>query len=99
MPGYGGAWDRLAAKAKRALTERMHITGIQPKCWLCTEYIDLTLDHRDRMSLTFDHIVAKIDGGQDSLDNIAPAHRACNTRRSNEMKKHRGNRIVNTRDW
>jgi 5-methylcytosine-specific restriction endonuclease McrA len=57
-------------------------------CWLCGYDIDLTLDARDRMSATVDHVIP-LDRGGSECDpaNLRPAHRACNSSKGNRTSK------------
>jgi len=53
-------------------------------CWLCGQPIDLTLHHNARMSFTVDERIPRSLGGSTTdLTNLFPAHRACNSARSN----------------
>lgn len=48
-------------------------------CHLCGEAIDPDLPSNHPMDLTIDHVVPRAAGGSDDLDNLRPAHRACNS--------------------
>jgi len=50
----------------------------RPPCHLCGKDIDYDADHLDPMSFQIDHIVPLAKGGQDTLENLAAAHRGCN---------------------
>jgi 5-methylcytosine-specific restriction endonuclease McrA len=56
-------------------------------CQLCNpdstknSRIDLTLDTHHPRAFSIDHIIALADGGTNTLDNMWPAHRQCNTRK------------------
>lgn len=50
-------------------------------CWLCKQPIDLSVDRREPGGMSVDHVIPRSKGGGDSLDNLRPAHRACNVRR------------------
>lgn len=95
MPGYSSAWRRL--------TERLRAHEVDPWCWWCNQPIDLRLDSRDAMSLTYDHIVPKVNGGTDTEDNAARAHRRCNSQRMQQWKKVNNNinsiPIKQSRSW
>ena len=54
-------------------------------CHLCHEPIDLTLSGHALMGLTIDHVIPLSRGGSHTLDNLKPAHRTCNARKSNIM--------------
>ncbi len=81
-----------------------------PVCWICGQEIDLSLDYRDANAWTADHIAPMATGG-DLLGELRPAHRGCNSRRS-DGRKHIGNgqrgqrteptsaeQFPNSRDW
>lgn len=57
----------------------------KPKtCILCGDPIDTTLPLRHRLARTIEHLTPLIRGGRHDLDNIAFAHRACNTRKQDK---------------
>lgn len=70
---------RRAAAALR----RMYPTG---PCAYCDQAIDPTLHHLNRGAWTADHIITVNDGGPDSIDNLRPMHRGCNTKRENDLR-------------
>lgn len=55
--------------------------AIEP-CLFPGQPIDYDAHHLDPRSFTVDHIVPLAKGGADTLDNSAPAHRACNRAKS-----------------
>lgn len=55
-------------------------------CYMCITKIDLTLKWPDRYSFTIHHIHPVSKGGDDTLDNIAPAHLTCNIRWGNTIR-------------
>ena len=61
--------DRLRAQVSRS----------KPACHICGQPIDYTLPHLDPKAFVIDHVVPLIRGGADSIDNVAAAHRACNS--------------------
>ncbi|MFH8405554.1 HNH endonuclease signature motif containing protein [Streptomyces sp. NPDC018019] len=67
----GARWRTAVAQLKRESS---------PVCWICGADIDMTLDYRDRMSWTADHVTPLSLGG-DPYDpaNLRPAHRRCNS--------------------
>lgn len=72
--GRGGRpWRRIVAQAKREM----------PKvCHLCREPIDMALPRTHPMSWTLDHVVPlSLGGNPESLANLRPAHRRCNSRK------------------
>jgi 5-methylcytosine-specific restriction endonuclease McrA len=79
-PGrVGRPWRRLCAQV---YAEETH-------CWLCHQYVDMTLPHNHKRSRSVDHVVELHQGG-DPLDrrNLRLAHRDCNTRKSNRLRGH-----------
>ena len=87
--GYGTAWDKLCAQARRAYP---------PVCWLCGRGIDLTAKGRWRWSL--DHLdpIAQHGTAIPTLDRVRPAHLSCNVRRSNKARA-RTQRRTTSRAW
>lgn len=51
------------------------------RCTLCDMPIDLELTGNHKLGPSLDHRTAIADGGTNSLDNLALAHRSCNARR------------------
>lgn len=54
------------------------------RCHLCRRRVDRTLPGTDQRGPTIDHLIPIADGGQDELDNVALAHRGCNTNRRDQ---------------
>lgn len=73
LSANGRPWRRLVAQLKA--TNRI--------CWLCGHWINADLPARHPMSFTADHVVPRSLGGPDTLGNLRPAHRACNSRKGN----------------
>ena len=55
-----------------------------PNCALCNKPIDPSLLRTSRMGLTVDHKIPLSKGGEDTLDNMQPAHWICNVRKGNK---------------
>lgn len=53
-------------------------------CRICGDEIDMSLKRTSRMGLTVDHIIPLSKGGQDTLENMQPAHWVCNVRKGNK---------------
>jgi 5-methylcytosine-specific restriction endonuclease McrA len=53
-------------------------------CHLCGDLIDPNLSRFDRMAMTMDHLIPVSLGGSDDPGNLRPAHRSCNSKRSNK---------------
>lgn len=49
------------------------------RCWLCGGVIDPSLDRRRRGGATIDHVLPRLHGGSDSLENLRLAHKGCNS--------------------
>ncbi len=78
MGRYARGWQALSAKAKRE--------AVDPHCWLCGEPIDVELHHNHRMAFTLDHVITKLENGEDDLSNALYAHRGCNAKRENDRR-------------
>lgn len=52
-------------------------------CALCGQPIDLSLRYPHPQAFTVDHTIPTSRGGGHSLDQLRPAHNACNQARSN----------------
>jgi hypothetical protein len=83
------AFRNAAARLKRQAMKHGLV------CWLCGEPFDWTLDYRDPMSFTADHVAPLARGGAINGP-LKPAHRACNARRGDGR---RAERIPTTRRW
>ena len=75
MPPARNGRDLRAYRRKAAKLRRNSTT-----CWICGDAIDITLDHKDPMSWTADHLDPLANGGH-ALGEIKPAHRRCNSSR------------------
>lgn len=71
----------------------------EPPCGICGDPIDYTAPHRDPLSFTIDHITPISLGGDDTLDNLRPAHWQCNCERQAEHPLPTGVRYVTARQW
>ena len=60
---------------------RARIARDKPACHICGKPIDYSLPHLDPMSFEVDHVVALKNGGSDTLENKAAAHRGCNSKK------------------
>ena len=84
---------------------RAIIAEDQPPCYLdelgqCLypgTPIDYEADHLDPLAFTVDHIIPIDAGGEDTLDNKAAAHRACNREKSNKLEPTKV--FITTRTW
>lgn len=51
------------------------------RCHLCGKHVDMDLGHMDAMGPTLDHLIPVSEGGKHTPENVALAHRSCNSRR------------------
>jgi len=51
------------------------------RCHLCGKLTDRTKRHPHPNAPTIDHLIPRIDGGLDALENVATAHSWCNSYR------------------
>lgn len=54
------------------------------KCSVCSEEIDMSIARTSRLGLTVDHVIPLSKGGQDTIENMRPAHWICNVRKGNK---------------
>jgi len=54
----------------------------EPPCAICGQPIDYTLRYPDPMCYVADHIIPLVHGGPDTIANKQPAHRRCNSIKS-----------------
>lgn len=81
---------------------RRTIAREQPPCHICNGElgpINYEAHHLDPLSFTIDHITPLNHGGQDTIDNIAAAHRACNRDKSDTIPMPAGVIYATTRSW
>lgn len=81
---------------------RAIIKADRPPCHVCKgEYgpIDYDAHHLSPLSFTIDHITPLALGGEDTLDNLAAAHRRCNRAKSAKPSWRPGVRYVTGRRW
>ncbi|MGI8313327.1 HNH endonuclease [Saccharopolyspora hattusasensis] len=86
--------SRTGRPWKRVVQQLKALSNI---CWICGKQINLDLPPNHRMSFTADHIVPLSLGGSNTLDNARPAHRSCNSKRSNRIDYIPPS--VTSRDW
>lgn len=79
MPEKRGRNHRAYRKKTAALRKRADT------CHICGKPIDRTLDYRDPMSWTADHVRPLTKGGK-LLGPMKAAHRSCNARRGNRTE-------------
>ena len=70
--------ERNSARAKHF---RRRIAATRAACHICGQPIDYTLPHLDPRAFVIDHVTPLAKGGTDTLDNIAAAHRECNSKK------------------
>lgn len=54
-------------------------------CHICGEVIDMTIKSPNKRSFSIDHVIPVSLGGDDILENVMPAHRGCNSSKSNKI--------------
>jgi 5-methylcytosine-specific restriction endonuclease McrA len=73
---------RVVAYRAVAKVRPLVIATYGMRCHLCGGRIDERLDRNHSLALTIDHVVPISRGGSDEIENLRPAHRACNVRKS-----------------
>ena len=58
---------------------RKAVARDQPACHICGQPIDYTLPHDHPKAFVIDHVIPLTRGGTDTRDNVAAAHRDCNS--------------------
>jgi hypothetical protein len=62
----------------------LRVCDRRPVCWICGFEIDLDAKADSHEAFSIDHVVPRCDGGaQMGFRNLKPAHRLCNSFRSN----------------
>ena len=76
-----------ARNTTRRNTFRRILAAGEPPCGICGEPIDYQAHHSDPRSFTVDHITPlSVTGPEgDVIDNVQPAHRACNRDKSAKL--------------
>jgi len=54
-------------------------------CYICRLPIDLSIDDRSRWRPELDHVIPISRGGTDSLENVRPVHRGCNSHKGRKL--------------
>lgn len=81
---------RLLNNGIEAYTEAQMLLEYGETCHLCNEPIDLTASRRVgttgwEKGLHVDHLLPIVAGGNDSLDNVRPAHGLCNIKKGKNI--------------
>lgn len=84
-------------QAKAAALKRRTAREDLP-CWVCHRSIDTRLHWKHAMSFTADHVEELAKGGA-LLGKLMPAHRGCNSRRSNAKELKPVPVPVTSRSW
>lgn len=79
MPGNPALRNTTTRDRHRAVIRRGN-----PPCGICHADIDYRAPHLDPGEFVIDHIVPLARGGLDELENLQPAHRECNRRKSDK---------------
>lgn len=69
------------------------------RCLFPGEPINYEADWRDPLSFTIEHKTPLARGGTDTLDNIGPAHRACNRDKGTKPLVAAGVTFITERTW
>jgi 5-methylcytosine-specific restriction endonuclease McrA len=77
---------------------RRAIARTKPPCGICGDPIDYTLKSPDPMSYEVDHIIARHNGGPDTLANKQASHRKCNRDKWHRVTT-RPREFVTPRTW
>ena len=78
---------------------RRAIARTKPPCGICGEPIDYTLKSPDPMSFEVDHVLARANGGADSLANKQASHRKCNRSKWHRLAITSARQFVTSRTW
>ena len=81
---------RLMKIVRVEYTDQQVLEKYGTKCHICSEQIDLTAPrstshYRWKQSLHIDHLIPISKGGEDTLENVRPAHGFCNIRKGNRI--------------
>ena len=75
--------SKLTKPSRLAADEVVRTYGAN--CHICQQPIDPSLPRTSKLGLTVDHVIPLSKGGLDTIDNLRPAHWACNNRKSNKL--------------
>lgn len=87
------AWKKRVARERRRLERQPELAV----CWLCGDPIDMGLPVHHQRAFTLDHVVPIARGGAE-MGESKPAHRECNSSRSDgrQSKKRQRETLI---DW
>ncbi len=68
-------------------------------CWLCSESVDISLKDGNPLAPTLDHVIARKDGGKDTVENLRLAHASCNNYRHNKPKQLPSLEVATAGEW
>lgn len=91
---------RSARNTAQRDRNRKAIARGRPPCHLCGEPIDYEAHHLEPLAFQIDHIIPRNKGGNDELENLAPAHRKCNRDKGDGPRELKAAvRFVTERRW
>lgn len=93
------ARERSATWRKRVTRERRRLERDPSAavCWLCGDPIDMDLPHDHDRAFSLDHVVPVGRGGDEARGEARPAHRKCNSQRSDGRRTN--SEITTLLDW
>jgi 5-methylcytosine-specific restriction endonuclease McrA len=79
---------------------RAAIRARRDPCGICHQPIDYTLRSPHPQAFEVDHVIARNNGGHDTIDNKQASHRLCNQQKGDrEAPTPRPEAITTTRTW
>lgn len=83
---------RQLSSSERRVIRNAVIARHGAVCYICLVDIDMSLTQHngDRMAFTIDHFVAIADGGENTIENMRPAHALCNEKKGSLKAKGKG---------
>ncbi len=76
---------RINAPSERYTREQV-LEKTSGKCGICGKEIDLSIKYPNPLCFTYDHIFPVSKGGDNTLENIQPAHFSCNSSKRDKVE-------------
>lgn len=83
-----GGVRRRSHESHRTPSHKLRVAVVERDgmvCYLCGQVIDADLPPQHKLAFTLDHVQPRSAAGPDTIDNLRPAHRRCNSEKGDDL--------------